>query len=55
MVVTGSADLGNNVYGWKDVLVLLAVNGIAFMPFLFSRVYREKESESDMGQQVQEI
>lgn len=55
MVVTGSADLGNNVYGWKDVLVLLAVNGIAFMPFLFSTVYREKESECDMGQQVQEI
>lgn len=40
VVLTGSSDLGNNVYGWKDVLMLLIINGILFMLFLFSKVYR---------------
>lgn len=43
MILTGSADLGNNVYGWKDVLMLLVINGIVFLPFLFSKVYREEK------------
>lgn len=43
LVLTGSADLGNNVYGWKDVLMLLVINGIVFLPFLFSKVYREEK------------
>lgn len=52
MVLTGSADLGNHVYGWKDVLMLLVINGIVFLPFLFSRVFRECMSESHMEQQA---
>ena len=50
MVLTGSDNLGNNVYGWKDVLQVLVINGILFLPFLFSKVYRkEKETVADVA------
>lgn len=52
VVLTGSADLGNNVYGWKDVLMLFVLNGIVFLPFIFSKVYRENGREGHMQQQV---
>ena len=42
-VLTGSADLGNQVYGWKEVLTILVLNGILFVPFLFSKVYKERK------------
>lgn len=41
-VFTGSVDFGNQVYGWKDVLLLLVINGIVFVPFLFTKVYKKK-------------
>lgn len=37
-----SADIGNQVYSWQDVLMLLILNGIVFMPFLFTKVYKKK-------------
>lgn len=40
-VLSGSTDLGNQVYGWKEVLIILILNGILFMPFLFTKVYKE--------------
>ena len=48
LVLTGSTDLGNNVYGWKDVLMLFVINGIVFLPFLFSKVYQEKKESVQM-------
>lgn len=44
-VLTGSINLGNQVYGWKDILIILILNGILFMPFLFTKVYKEKGKE----------
>lgn len=43
-VLTGSADLGNQVYGWKEVLTILVLNGILFVPFLFTKVYKEQKN-----------
>lgn len=43
VVVTQSTDLGNQVYRWQDVLILLVINGIVFMPFLFTKVYKGNE------------
>lgn len=40
-VLTRSVDLGNQVYGWKEVLTILILNGILFVPFLFTKVYKE--------------
>lgn len=42
-VLTGSADFGNQVYGWKEVLMILVLNGILFVPFLFTKVYKEQK------------
>ena len=42
-VLTGTGDLGNQVYGWKEVLTILVLNGILFVPFLFSKVYKERK------------
>lgn len=40
VVMTQSADLGNQVYRWQDILMALVINGIVFMPFLFTKVYK---------------
>ncbi|MCM1144694.1 MAG: CPBP family intramembrane metalloprotease [Blautia sp.] len=45
VVITQSADLGNQVYRWQDVLFLLVINGICFVPFLFTKVFKEEERE----------
>lgn len=45
-VLTGSTDLGNQVYGWKEVLLFLVLNGILFVPFLFTKIYKEQKTDS---------
>ncbi len=43
VVITQSTDLGNQVYRWEDVLLLLLINGVLFVPFLFTKVYKKPE------------
>lgn len=42
-VLTGSADFGGRVYRWKDLLMVLIVNGIVYLPFLFTKEYKEEK------------
>ena len=42
-VLTGSADFGGRIYSWKDLLMVLIVNGIVYLPFLFTKEYKEKK------------
>ncbi len=41
VVITKSTELGNNVYSWKDVLSVLIMDAIVFLPFLFTKVYKK--------------
>lgn len=47
VVVTQSTDLGNQVYRWEDVLFLLLINGILFVPFLFTKVYKKPKKQEN--------
>ena len=42
-VLTGSADFGGRIYSWKDLLMVLIVNGIVYLPFLFTKEYKEEK------------
>lgn len=42
-VLTGSADFGGCVYSWKDLLMVLIVNGFVYLPFLFTKEYNEEK------------
>ena len=42
-VLTGSADFGDRIYSWKDLLMVLIVNGIVYLPFLFTKEYKEEK------------
>ncbi len=48
VVVTQSTDLGNQVYRWEDVLFLLIINGILFVPFLFTKVYKRPKKQENL-------
>lgn len=41
-VLTGTADIGGQVYRWRDVPLTLLLDAV-FIVFLFSKVYRRKE------------
>ncbi len=43
-VLTGSADLSNQVYRWTDIPVTLAVD-LVFIVFIFAKVYKRKEEK----------
>jgi len=48
VVVTQSTELDNQVYGWEDVLFLLIINGILFIPFLFTKVYKRPKKQENL-------
>ena len=33
-------DLGNQVYSWQDTLIVLIVQVVVYVPFLFTKVYK---------------
>lgn len=41
LVWTGTADIGNQVYTWWDILLSAVMYGVMFLPFLASRVFKE--------------
>ena len=43
-VITGSTDISNQVYSWKDVPVTIIVN-IVFIIFIFAKEFQEKKAE----------
>lgn len=38
-------ELGNQVYRWQDTLIILIVQGIVYVPFLFTKVYKEQNAD----------
>ncbi|MDD4850803.1 MAG: CPBP family intramembrane metalloprotease, partial [Gemmiger sp.] len=42
-VFTGTVDISNQVYGWGDIGAALVLNGVVFLPFLLSSVFRKKQ------------
>lgn len=40
-VITGSVEIGNQVYGWGEILFSLVLNGVIFLPFLAAKVFRK--------------
>lgn len=47
VVFTGTASsISNQVIRWTDILILLVINAICFLPFLLSKVFREEEKNS---------
>lgn len=40
-VITGTVEIGNQVYGWGEVAFSLVLNGVIFLPFLASKVFRK--------------
>ncbi|MCM1125361.1 MAG: CPBP family intramembrane metalloprotease [Lachnospiraceae bacterium] len=47
-VISGTGNLGDQVYGWKDVLLLFIINGIVFLPFLFTKIYQERKETAPL-------
>lgn len=45
-VLTGSTDIGGQVYRWLDVPLMLLVDAV-FILFLFSKVYRRKDKDAN--------
>ena len=45
-VLSGSADIGNQVYGWAEIGAAALINGVIFLPFLASRVFRPGAAEA---------
>ncbi len=41
-VLTGSADLGNQIYRWVDIPIAIVIN-LVFLVFIFSRAFKEKK------------
>ena len=41
LVWAGTAQIGNLVYTWGDILLTAVTYGIFFLPFLAARVYRK--------------
>lgn len=42
-VFTGSANISNQVIKWEDCLVLIILNLILFVPFIFTKQFKKKE------------
>lgn len=42
VVVSGSAEIGNQVYGWGEIGFALLLNGVIFLPFLAAKVFRRE-------------
>ena len=40
VAVSGTTQISGYALGWMDVLVSLVLNGIIFLPFLLTRVFR---------------
>lgn len=46
-VIAGSADvISGQVIAWRDVLILLILNCILFVPFIFTKIYGKKEQSA---------
>lgn len=46
MVFTGTAEISNQVYAWGDILLLLVINSILYLPFLASKVFVRQEQSA---------
>lgn len=44
LVWSGTADIGNQVYTWGDILVTAVLYGVLFLPFLTTHVYHTRRS-----------
>lgn len=47
LVFSGSAEISNQVYAWRDILVVLVLNSILYLPFLASKVFVRREPTED--------
>lgn len=46
-VIAGSADvISGQVIAWRDVLILLILNCILFVPFIFTKIYGKQEQSA---------
>lgn len=43
LVWTGTADIGNQIIGWTDVVLSAIMYGVAFLPFLAAKCYRRNK------------
>lgn len=46
--VLSGGELGNKVYRWQDVLIILITQMIIFMPFLFTKIYKEQKENASL-------
>lgn len=43
MVFSGTAEISNQVYTWRDILMVLVLNSILYLPFLASPVFKSQQ------------
>lgn len=48
-VITGTADLSDQIYRWVDVPVMILIN-LVFIVFIFSKVYKEKKETGSLNE-----